>query len=138
MIQGLLSTAVLSISLVAPTFAATLKTPQTNYISITKPSDIYIVTATPILSDTAYRLAIKTEENGEAVMETTHSLDGSIFDISIRDVDEDGQEELVVSIADNSLGKQQVHFDVYEFEEKHLSWVENFQNIGNLLRHLDL
>lgn len=123
----------LTIGLFNSASATTIKSLQDNYIPVNKPSDIYIVEAMPVFADTAYRLVIKTEENGTAVMETIHPLDGTIFDIFIKDVDDDGQEELVVSIADDSSGKQQVHFDVYEFENNHLSWVKNFQHVKNLL-----
>ena len=138
MTQSLLSTMVLFTALITPTCAVTLKSPQLNSMPLAKPSDLYIVDVKPIFANTAYRLVIKTEENGKAIMEIIHPLDGVVFDIFIKDVDDDDQEELVVSIADNSSSKQKIHFDVYEFEGKQLSWVENFHNIGGLLSHFDL
>lgn len=107
-------------------------------LNLSKPSDIYTVVATPMNAQNVYRLSIYTQESEPEVMEMMRPLDGDIVDISIKDVDNDNEEELVVVISDSSAGRQKLHFDVFEFEGKKLSWVENFGLIGNLLASLQI
>lgn len=97
------------------------------------PSDIYTVIATPTEANLSYKLEIYEQENKPAVMTAIRPLDNSIVDIMIKDVDNDGEEELVVLMQDEYSEPRKLHFDVFEFANNQLSWVENFPLSNNLL-----
>ena len=98
------------------------------------PSDLYSIVATPIQGNRAYVLSLYAGED-EVVSMTTEvrPLDGDIVDIVMRDIDDDGQEELVVAMQEKHLDLNRIHFDVFEFKGNGLYWVEDFSNLNRLL-----
>ena len=100
----------------------------------TNPSDLYSVVATPIHGNRAYVLALYAgEDEVESITTEARPLDGDIVDIVIRDVDDDGQEELVVAMQEKRIDLDHIHFDVFEFKDNSLHWVEDFSNLNRLL-----
>jgi hypothetical protein len=98
------------------------------------PSDMYSIVATPIHGNRAYILALYVDEDKtESINTAARPLDGDIIDIIIRDIDDDGQEELIVAMQEKRLELNQIHFDVFEFEGNRLYWVEDFSNLKRLL-----
>lgn len=98
------------------------------------PSDMYSVVATPIQGNRAYVLVLYAgEDEIESITTEARPLDGEIIDIVIRDVDDDGQEELVVAMQEKRIDLDQIHFDVFEFKGNSLHWVEDFSNLNRLL-----
>ena len=107
-------------------------TASTSSVSM-NPSDIYTVVATPIEANSTYKLEVFREGDASAVMTVARPLDGSIVDIVISDVDYDGEEELAVFMQEAYSQPKKLHFDVFEFGEHRLNWVENFFYTDSLL-----
>jgi hypothetical protein len=59
-------------------------------------------------------------------------LDGKLMDLKLHDVDKDGIDELVVMMADQTTMATHVHFDIFEFDGKHISLVKNFTQVAQL------
>ena len=98
------------------------------------PSDMYSIVATPVYGNRAYILALYAgADEMESITTDARPLDGDIIDIVIRDIDDDGQEELVVAMQEKRMESDQIHFDVFEFEGNQLHWVEDFSNLNRLL-----
>jgi len=99
-----------------------------------KPSDIYSVVATPIQGNRAYILVLYAGTKGvKSITTEVRPLDGDIIDIVMRDIDDDGEEELVVAMQEKRVESDQIHFDVFEFGDNNLHWVEDFSNLNRLL-----
>jgi len=111
---------------------AYIRTPSE--LTPTKPSDMYSVVATPIQGNRAYVLVLYAgADEIESITTEARPLDGDIVDIVIHDVDDDGQEELVVTMQEKRIDLDHIHFDVFEFKGNGLHWVEDFSNLNRLL-----
>ena len=98
-------------------------------------SKIYSISLKPNNIDgaTSYKLKIFTDEQeSKVVASAVRPMDGKIVDVEIYDVDNDGVDELVVMMKEAVSTSTKMHFDVFEFDGKSLSWVENFAPISNL------
>lgn len=97
--------------------------------------NIYSVSVKPnnIDSATSYRLRIFDDsKESHVVASIVRPLDGAITDVEIYDVDDDGQNELVVMMTETVSASNKMHFDVFEFDGKKLEWIENFKPVSKL------
>lgn len=130
MFKSLLFVSLLSFSINASAYVPTSLSSQSASIDST---DVYSIVATPEKNDTTYVLKVYKTENGRAVMTATRPLDGEIVDIVIRDVDHDGQDELVVAMQERLGNTQKVYFDVFEFKGNALQWVSSAPDVTELI-----
>jgi len=96
---------------------------------------IYSISVKPNHVDgaTSYKLKIFTDEQeSHVVASAVRPMDGKVVDVEIYDVDNDGEDELVIMMKEEVSTSTKMHFDVFEFNGKELSWVENFSPISNL------
>ncbi len=59
-------------------------------------------------------------------------LDGQLLDLKLSDLNNDGKEEVIVIMKDQSSTATYIHFDIFEFNGKKISLVENFTKISRL------
>jgi len=69
------------------------------------------------------------ERENKQIAMAIRPLEGKIADVEIYDIDKDGSDELVVKMVSTS---SRVHYDVFEFDGKKLSWIDNFSPISSL------
>lgn len=96
---------------------------------------IYSISVKPNRVDgaTSYKLKIFTDEQESKVEASAiRPMDGRIVDVEIYDVDKDGTDELVVAMEENVSTSTKMHFDVFEFDGKKLSWIEDFSPVADL------
>jgi len=131
MLKTLILASIAYFAVIQESNASMRKPIEPNAIS---PSDMYSIVATPIHGNRAYTLALYANSDETTSIHTAvRPLDGDIVDIMIRDIDDDGQEELVVAMQEKRLESNQIHFDVFEFEGDKLYWVEDFHHLKRLL-----
>lgn len=97
--------------------------------------NIYSISVKPnnINSATSYKLKVfDNSQETNVVASTVRPMDGSIVDVEIYDIDNDGQDELVVIMAETVSASTKMHFDVFEFDGKKLEWIENFKPVSKL------
>lgn len=97
--------------------------------------EIYSISVKPNQLDgaTSYKLKIFADEReSKIVASATRPMSGKIADVEIYDIDKDGSNELVVMMSETVSTSTKMHFDVFEFDGKKLSWVEDFAPVSNL------
>ena len=96
---------------------------------------IYSISIKPNNLDgaTSYKLRIfDSSTESRVVASAVRPMDGSVVDVEIYDIDEDGADELVVMMAETVSTSTKMHFDVFEFDGKKLSWIEDFSPVSKL------
>ena len=72
------------------------------------------------------------ERESKQIATAIRPLEGKIIDVEIYDIDKDGSDELVVKMVKTVSTVSKVRFDVFEFDGKKLSWIDNFSPVSSL------
>ena len=69
------------------------------------------------------------ERESKQIATAIRPMERKIADVEIYDVDKDGSDELVVKMVSSA---SRVQYDVFEFNGKKLSWIDNFSSVSSL------
>jgi len=120
--------------LILPFTASARADPDNPRLPVNK-NNIYSISIKPdgATGQGSYILKIFADEReNKQIASIIRPLTGKIIDVDIYDIDKDGNDELVVKMVRNVSTSSKVHFDVFEFDGKKLSWIDEFAPVSTL------
>jgi hypothetical protein len=121
-------------SLILPFSALARAEPENPRLPVNQ-NNIYSISVKPDspTGQSNYILKIFADEReSKQIAMAIRPLEGKITDVEIYDIDKDGTDELVVKMVENISTSSRVHFDVFEFDGKKLSWIDEFKPVATL------
>jgi hypothetical protein len=103
-------------------------------------SQIDSITVEPQQGDNASNYVLKIlldSNNGTDAISIIRPLDGTLVDLKLNDLDEDGIDEVIVIMADQNTTAVHIHLDIFEFDGKNISLVKNFTHMAKLYELFD-